>query len=163
MAAITHFPFGILIMWLWHFSHWEMRFIFLLLECIACDNSRNHTILFTRLGHTRLYDFFLVLLEHSLLEPNHHAGRKPKSPMARNQDSWAQSPSWVPAQQPAPTCYLSVTCQGSCSPLLSHLAAQRRDELSPQNPVQTADSWKNRWQLCLNASMCCDGILCSRR
>ena len=57
-------------------------------------------ILYDLQGRTRQYSFFLDLLGHSLLEPSHHARKKPKKPTEKNQDSKAP-----------PTCPLRVICK----------------------------------------------------
>lgn len=56
-------------------------------------------ILYDLQGRTRQYSFFLDPLGHSLLEPSHHARKKPTE---KNQDSESKAPQ---------TCPLRVICK----------------------------------------------------
>ena len=133
----------ILLPWRWWdfcFSSLNVSRLLMMAEVTLCNS---------RLGHTRQYNFFLVLFEtHSenpaicREEAQVSPWREPRTPHPKPElGSWSTANSNLP-----PVSHLQ---SGSSSPQLSHISVWSTDRLCPPSPVQTADLWATEDCCCL--------------
>lgn len=135
----AHFP-----SWLWHFSHSEVGSRFPPFKSgKGCNSRKSDAILTPHLSPKRQYSFHLVFEGRLLLEPGHHALRKPKHSTQRNQGPQHQLSSQMKASASLPEMWVSHFENGFSSPCCSyaiwHHVGQR--ELSLLSPAQIDYLW----------------------